>query len=413
MVDIRKVRFTKKRVQKLIDDWKTNKQKPKWADTLSVKGQKLFINNLLVVPSEEVSDWLRARVYDKARAPVSLSRDSGWTDHISKETLGISRRKWYDWLASQDIHQRFSVRPKPLKSAGRRLTRFGHCEMDLVEVKSKDVPSRTTDTYIFTMIDRLSSYLVAKRVDTKQVNPAKKRGTLIVFKELLEEMNKALPVPVHEVASDSGGEFKAELEAFMNKSKIKKVVVPLGAAIEARNGDLQRKLYRLINIKRRGGFDTLLREAVKLCNQTTSKIVKMPPIEAVKQSAASLERIFNSARQKPGKRVGPRLKKGDTVLIMQTHALKKKGAFYKSYRDHWSTPKTIERIRGNANFIGGKSVPRNRVKLVRPLDKKSVAALESPKKVRKPRKKAAPIQPRRKSTRAGAKAAREKMKGMR
>ena len=413
MVDIRRIRFTTKRVQKLIDDWKTNKTKPQWADTLSVKRQKLFINNLLVVPSEDVSDWLRTRVYDKQKAPVSLSRDSGWTDHISKETLGISRRTWYDWLASQDIHQRFSLRPKPLKSAGRRLTRFGHCEMDLVEVKAKDVPSRTTDTYIFTMIDRLSSFLVAKRVDTKKVNPPTKRGTLTVFKELLEEMNKALPVPVHEISSDDGGEFKAELEAFMKKRKIKKVVVSLGAAIEARNGDLQRKLYRLINIKRRGGFDKLLREAVNLCNQTTSKIIKMPPNEAVKQPAASLEKIFNKARQKPGKQIGPRLKKGDTVLIMQTHAMKKKGAFYKSYRDHWSTPKTIQRIQGNAIFIEGESVPRGRVKLVRPLDKKSVMLLESPKAKRKPRKKKSPIKQRKKSTRSSAKTAQQKMKGMR
>ena len=413
MVEVRRIKFTKKRVQTLIEDWTKSKKKPEWAKTMSVKDGSLYVNGLLVVPAEEVSAWLRRRIYDKSLPPVSLSRDSGWTDHISKETLGISRRRWFDWLASQDVHQRFSLRPKPLKAAGQRLTRFGHCEMDLVEVKAKDVPSRTTDTFIFTMIDRLSSYLVAKRVDTKMVDPPKKRGTLIVFRELLEEMNEALPTPVHEINCDDGGEFKGAMLAYMKKRGIKKRVVQLGAAIEARNGVLQRKLYRLINIKRRGGLDKLLREAVTLCNQTTSKITKMTPIEAVKQSAASIEKVFNRARQKPGKRLGPRLKKGDTVLVMQSHAVAKKGAFYKSYRDHWSSPKIIERVQGNAIFIGGKSVPRARVKLVRPLDRESVKLLESPKKVRAPRKKKSPVKPRRRSTRAGAEAARKKMKGMR
>jgi hypothetical protein len=412
MVDLRKSRFNRARIKRIIDAWKKNKTKPEWADTLGVTRGRLFVNGLEVVASEDVDDWLRARVYDKNSKPFSLSRDSGYTDHVAKETLGISRRKWYDWLASQDIHQRFSVRPKPLKSAGQRLKKFGHCEMDLVEVKQKDVPSRTTDTFIFTFLDRLSSFLCALRIDTKAIDPPTKRGTLTVFKELLAQMNAVLPTKVHEISMDGGSEFKGALERYMKQQGIKKKVVPLGAAIESRNGVLQRKLYRLINLKRKGGFDKHLKEAVELCNQTTNKVTKVPPNQAVKMEAADLEKVFNSFRQKPGKQIGPRLKKGDTVLVMQSHAVKKKGAFYKSYRDHWSTPKKIQRVQGNGIFIDGKSVPRNRVKKVRPVDQKSMQLLESPKRIRKAKRKSSPVKLRQRSTRAGARDAKARMKGM-
>jgi hypothetical protein len=408
MVDLRKLRFNRARIRRLLK----TKIKPEWADTFVVKGSRLFVNGLEVVASEDVDDWLRARVYNKNAKPFSLSRDSGYTDHVAKETLGISRRKWYTWLASQDIHQRFSVRPKPLRSAGQRLKNFGHCECDLVEVKQKDVPSRTTDTFIFTLIDRLSSYLCAKRVDTKAINPPTMRGTLIVFKELLTEMNAALPTKVHEISMDGGGEFKGDLERYMKHKGIKKKIVPLGAAIEARNGVLQRKLYRLINLGRKGGFDKHLREAVELCNKTTNKVTKVSPNRAVQMKASEVERVFNKFRQKPGKQIGPRLKKGDTVLVMQSHAVKKKGAFYKSYRDHWSLPQKIQKIKGNGIFINGKSVPRNRVKKVLPVDKKSQKILEPIKVIRKAKKKASPPKLRKKSTRAGARVAKAKMKGM-
>jgi hypothetical protein len=208
--------------------------------------------------------------------------------------------------------------------------------MDLVEVKSKDVPSRTTDTFIFTMIDRLSSFLVAKRVDTKQVNPHKARGTLVVFKELLMDMQQALPSRIKEIASDSGGEFKAEIGKFMKAVQIKHRIVPLGAAIEARNGVLQRHMYKLINLGRKGGLDHHLADAVKMCNNTTSKVIKVRPIDAVKKNAPEIAGRFNSTRQRPGKTIGAKIRKGDTVMILASHALTKKGAFYKSYRDHWS-----------------------------------------------------------------------------
>jgi hypothetical protein len=411
MVDIRRVKFNRARVKKLIAD----KAVPTWAQTKSVRQGKLYLNELEVVPSEDVEQWLRTRIY-KNKNIISLSRDSGYTDYIARETLGISRKRWFDWLSSQDVHQQFAKRQQPTKLAGRKISNFGFLEMDLVEVKQKDTPSRTTDTYIFTLVDKLSSFLVAKRVDTKAVNPPNKaRGTLIVFTELLAEMSKALGVRIKEVASDAGGEFKAEVGKLMKARKIKHRVVPLGPAIESRNGLVQRHLYKLIALNHKGGLDSLLKKAVALCNQTTSKIHKQRPVDAIKMRASEISEKFNKTRQRPGKTVGSKIVKGDTVVILTSDAVHKKGAFYKSYRKHWSTQGIVEKVRGHGIFVDGKSYPRNRVRKVPKLDKASVKFVESMSYRPPPRqkKKKSPIKQRQRSSRAGAARAKAKMKGMR
>ena len=76
------------------------------------------------------------------------------------------------------------------------------------------------------------------------------------------------------------------------------------------------------------------------------------------------------------------IKKGDTVMILASHALTKKGAFYKSYRDHWSKPSVVQRVQGHGIFIDGKSYPRNRVKKVNPLDKSSLHVVDKRQKRR-------------------------------
>jgi hypothetical protein len=250
-MNIRRIKFTKARVAALIRDIKTDKN-PKWAEGGVVKEGKLYLSGLEVVPSENVETWLRDRVY--GAKPIALSRDAGYTDFVAKETLGISRRAWFDFLSKQDTHQRFTARPKPTKNPGRRLATRGFLEMDLVEVKAKDIPTRKTDTYVFTLIDKLTSYLVAKVVKTKTVNPKKARGTLIVGKELFTEMEAALGKPIREVSHDDGGEFKAELKVWLEQQGIKSRTVPLGPAIEARNGVVQRHLYKLIALGRKGGL---------------------------------------------------------------------------------------------------------------------------------------------------------------
>ena len=376
----RRIKFNRARIAKLIRDFKEKKKLPAWAVNIRVSKGTLFIDGHEVVPSEEIDAWLRARIY--GTKPISLSRDSGFTDYISRETLGISRRHWWRFLSSQDIHQRLSARPFMPKQAGEHLRSRGICQCDLVEVKSKDVPSRTTDTYIFTLIDRLTSFLVAKRVDTKQVSPKTKRGTLIVLKELVLEMETALGTKIKVLESDAGGEFMGAILPWLKQKGIRKKIVPLGAAIESRNGLLQRKIYPLIRTGRKGGFDKILAEAIFLCNNTTSRIHGHRPADVLALKDSEIAPKFNKKRQTATKRA-PKIKKGDWVMVLD-HA-KKADLFFKSYRDHWSEPKQVTKIGRGGYTVGGKMYPRTRLKKVKgPADKQSKALLESRKAPKKP-----------------------------
>ena len=136
-----------------------------------------------------------------------------------------------------------------------------------------------------------------------------------------------------------------------------------------------------------------------MCNQTTSKVIKVRPIDAVKLNASAIAGRFNSTRQRPGKTIGTKIVKGDTVMVLDSHAVKKKGAFYKSYRDHWSKPLVVQRVQGHGIFIDGKSYPRNRVKKVQPVDKDSINVLEKRPKKRSTKEKEKPKR-RERSTRA-------------
>ena len=290
MVDIRRVVFTRARIAALIRDVKTKKNLPDWAVQPQVRGNKLFIQNREVVPRESISSWLRDRVYDKSKPPVNMSRDGGWTDFLERETYGISRRGWMNWLTRQDVHQRGLARPKPAKSPGQKIHSRGTVEIDLVEAKRKDLPgNRTTDTFFFTMVDKLTNWLVAKRIDTKSVDPSKEkpprkqRGTLVVLRELLDEMEKVLGKPVARLYSDDGGEFKAGVLSMLAGRGITKKVVPLGSTIENANGQLQRRFYTLVKQRRGGTIDKLLAEAVLMCNTQTNRILKMRPIDALKE----------------------------------------------------------------------------------------------------------------------------------
>ena len=382
MVEIRRVVFTKARIAALIRDVKAKTKLPEWAVEAQVRNGKLFIQNREVVPRESISSWLRSRVYDKNKKPVNMSRDGGWTDFLERETYGISRRVWMSWLSRQDIHQRGLARPKPAKSPGQKIYSRGTVEIDLVEAKQKDLPGkRTTDTYFFTMIDKLTNWLVCKRIDTKSVDPSKEkpprkqRGTLVVLRELLDEMEKALGKKVKRLYSDDGAEFKAGILPMLKARGITKTVVPLGATIENANGQLQRRFYTLVKQKRGGTVDKLLAEAVELCNTQTNRILKMRPIDALKESDKLLEGRYNDARQRPGKQLGPKIRVGDSVRYLLT--ARKADKFYKSYRDKYSSVYRVSFIRGNTLTINGKTYPRNRVVLVKPLDQESKKLIDS------------------------------------
>jgi len=273
-----------------------------------------------------------------------------------------------------------------------------------VEAKAVDLPgNRSTDTYFFVMIDRLTGFLCALELRTKEVNPKTARGSLAVLKDLVAQMEKALGKPIRRVLSDAGTEFMAEVIPYLATRGIKKKIVPLGPTVESRNRVLQSRFYSLVRQHRGGTVAKLLAEAVEMCNQHTSRITGFRPVDAIKQPDRVLALKYNAKRQAPGKQLGPKIRVGDTVRYLTKP--RKANLFYKGYRGqkNMSGVHKVTKIQGNSYTIDGKSYPRNRVIPVSALDMKSEKLLAARVQKSKPSKKKGPAAPpplKAKSTRA-------------
>ena len=371
MVDIRRVVFTKARIVKLLADLKNGRSMPKWAvDAKQSKGL-LYIGGREVVPREDQQDWLRTRVYEKSKTPISFSRDGGY-DAIAKISLGVSRRAWYAF--SQELHQTVAARPGKVRNPGQKIYTRGVVECDLIEARESDVApfGRIKPTYICNLVDKLTSYMVCREVKTKKAEVVAK-----LLDELFDEMETAYggKRKIRELLADDGGEFKKEVLVLLEKRKIRKKVVPLAPAVEARNRFLQRIFYNLVKQKRGGKFGKLLEEARVICNQTKSRILKVSPEEALALPDSELATRFNSKRAAPGKMRGPKISVGDTVRVLKK--AQKGDAFFKGYRaKHYTSPRKVSAIRGRGYTVQGKSYPRQRLLKVVTVDKKSKALLE-------------------------------------
>ena len=110
MVDIRRLAFTRARVKSLVRDIENGRSVPKWLTDPRITKKNgipvLHVGTLRVVPREDQEAWLRDRLYDKDRPPISFSRDAGY-DQIQKETLGISRRAGKEKFSHSSLTERF------------------------------------------------------------------------------------------------------------------------------------------------------------------------------------------------------------------------------------------------------------------------------------------------------------------
>ena len=375
MVVLSRVQFTRKRVRDLKQQVR-DKKAVEWLRDARVENNELYFGTRKVVPKEDIDEFLRARVYSKTDAPVSLSRDAGY-DFLQKHYLGISRKAWFGWLKTQELHQQQSARPIMPERAGQVVRRRGLAQMDLVESKPRDLKAlgRTLPTYFFTLVDLLTGYLVVREIKHKDAPLVTK-----ALGPMLDDLEKTLGRKVHTIQSDHGSEFKSTTLALIKRRGIHWQGVRLGARIEQVNAFFQRQLYSLIRQKRGGKLQRYIDDAVTLVNQTKSRITKFSPEDAVKQHDTVLAKLFNTKRAAPGKK-NPRsvpISIGDTVLVL---IKAKKGADvgFKSYRaEHYSTPKRVTGRRGRSYRVtGGGHYPRDRLLKVPDIDKKSQALLDA------------------------------------
>jgi hypothetical protein len=373
MVIVRRVSFTRKKIDALKRQLKSGKL-PSWAKETQSKNGVLHIDGKEVVPKNEVDEWLRKRVYSRAKSPVPFSRDAGY-DFLQRRTYGVSRREWFAWLKRQELHQKQTARPVAPTRPGQRIRSRGVLQMDLVEAKPKDLKNlgREKATYYFTLIDLLTGYIVVQEVrskGTKTIAPA--------LKKMLGKMEDALGKKVTVIQSDHGSEFKADTLRLMNSRGINWKGVRLGARIEHANSFFQRTLYSLIRQRRGGKLDKYIQDAANMMNETKSRITKFSPIDALAQPDTVLAKAFNSKRQAPGKHISKSvpLAVGDRVRVLKK--AKKGDLGFKSYRaEHYGPPTVVTGKRGSSFKVeSGRFYPRDRILKVPEVDKKSAALLQ-------------------------------------
>ena len=373
MVQLRRVKFNRARVKKLIADHKSSKKLPSWAEDVTIKGSNLFFQGKQVVPSEDVDDFLRERVYSKTKSPVSMVRDAGYTK-IQKETIGISRRRFMSWLKRQEIHQQNSLRPKEAKRAGQKVYSRNIVQADLVEAKTKDlqVLGRKLDTYFLTVASLLTGFMHAVEVKTKKSGPVAK-----VMAEAFNKLEQKLGKPIKTLQTDAGGEFLgAPVQKLLKKRGIKHQVVRLGAKIEQANGLWQRKFYVELHKHGGGKIQRYIDAASQIVNETKSRVLGVSPVEALELPDVQLAKKFNNARQRPGKSLLPPIAVGSWVRILKL-SKKQQTIGYKSYRQHYTEPYKVTAKKGRAFVVNGKTWPRDRLLPVPPVDKKSQALIRS------------------------------------
>ena len=261
----------------------------------------------LVVPQEDVEAFLRKQLLDP-QSTMPLGRDSAY-HHVSKTTVGISRRALYKFLEKQQVLQISRNIPDEQKKGGRVLTKRGYCEMDLIEGSGKDLYKNfgpRGDWYWLSVIECLTGYGVVIVVATKQGQ--KKKAPAFVaprLREVLNLLEHKLKAKVFEIAADHGREFYTDVRTLLKKRHIKQRQISKGARVEKFNQDFQRNFYRLLRL-RRGTFGQLEDQALALCNNTRNKNLKMTPNEALSKPDAELVPLHKRGRaQAKPYRAGP------------------------------------------------------------------------------------------------------------
>ena len=312
----------------------------------------------VVVPKEQVEKFCREAILNPT-SKVPLTRDAGY--HIlQKDSIGISRRSFYAFLAKQEPLQLTRNRNSEMVKPGSKLEKKGYLELDLVEAKGKDIGKflhhPVKDFYFITLIDRLTGWFEVGRALHKDADTISKK-----LKVMLKRMARALGVPTDKfyIRSDSGSEFKAETQEVFKELKLRHKFVKSGNRIEKVNQDFQRTWYRLMRLGR-GDLEELDQQAAAITNNLLSKVTGKTPLEALDIDAAELSLKFNKHRTDLVKYKAPVITKGDKVRHSVPKETGKHGVAlaYKSYRGkHWS-PKVYVVVKINT---GGNMPPRHYV----------------------------------------------------
>ena len=368
---------------------------PNWVvknkDFLQVVEGKVRFNNIPIIPTEEVDQYLRSLVFDKkSRSP--LSRD-GMYNHIKSQVAGISRRRVMVFLRGQSVVvSGKGAEPVP-KLGGKPLKTF-HIEFDLIFLKKQDVQKanqyfrdheglkgvldegrKTGLTYIISTVEKVTGLVRLDWVKTKEANIV----SPIVLRHM-KEIASALKTPLKEfeISSDKGTEFSQKMLEKHVKSYVR---VPTGSSVEKKNSDVQRVLFQMIRARRGKNIPKLIQVTQEILNNNINRITKKTANEAVeKQEKQKDISSYNKKRQ----RVGidrTELKVGDHVRLRILKVQKEKGLAYKAYKNMiWS--RQVYRITGTTKRkptkyrVKGKWRLKSMLLKSAPIDQMSEAIIE-------------------------------------
>ena len=260
----------------------------------------------LLVPEKKVESYLRKALLDP-QSGMPLGRDSAY-HHVQQSTVGISRRTLYKFLEKQGVLQISRNIPNEQPKGGIVLEKRGFCEVDLIEGKGRDVHDNfgpRGDWYWIALVEVITGYGLVATVKEKKPSVVAPK-----LREMLDLMDHKLGTKVTEISADHGREFYTDVRKLMKRRGIKLKQVPRGSRVEKFNQDFQRNFYRLLRM-RRGNYNSLQDQALKLTNNTKNKWTKKSPEEALLMSDAELAPLYNRgrAKNKPYNGAGPKVPK--------------------------------------------------------------------------------------------------------
>ena len=285
-----------------------------------------------VVPESEKLEYMRQAILNPA-SKIPMARDSGY-NAISKEVIGISRRAWAEFLGKQKVVQVSRAIVPARRRGGKKILGKGYLETDLIEAKRKDLHAtfKTDDFYFMSLCDRLTGYSLFRKMNNKEA-----KTSADTIEPMLAEMARVLGTTVVQIDMDRGKEFHGDFKRLLARKNIKQKFVTRANRVETQNRIFQRNFYRLYNL-RRGGIQSLTKQAQDITNNTWSKHVGMTPEEAAKADVAVLVPKFNAAREQSDTSYRKKpIKTDSTVRYLVKPRKLVRTLAYKSYRGkHWS-----------------------------------------------------------------------------
>jgi len=243
---------------------------------------------------------------------------------------------------------------------------------------------------------------------------------------LSEKMNT--PLSKMHGLSDKGDEFNFKL---YEKWGLRTKQVARAPLIEQKNSQFQRALYRVAKMKNTKSIHKLVKDSMMIVNRTQSSLTKVAPIEASSVPPEELAKKYNKRRGKDsGTKIKARpLKIGEFVRLMILKDKDKSNyTFHKAYKGKSYSKQRYKILAKRRNYYkidgpdGKKFYHREKLRVTPPPDRKTIKLLYEREKAAEKKDKidTAKIRKdidenvggRRRSSRAGAKKAKEKFRAM-